>query len=105
MACRGSRWRSSSAAPGTALNLGWRQRAAAAAALVAVGALALRRPRAAAAGLGAMILPNMSFYVLLGRRGGMRLALAGVPLHLVHHLTAALSIPAGVALWARSGRR
>jgi hypothetical protein len=90
---------------GTALNLGWRQRVAAAAALVAVCALALRRPRAAAAGLGAMILPNMSFYVLLGRRGGMRLALAGVPLHLVHHVTAALSIPAGVALWARDGRR
>ena len=90
---------------GTALNLGWRQRAAAMGALVAVGALALRRPRATAAGLGAMILPNMSFYVLLGRRGGMRLALAGVPLHLVHHLTAALSIPAGIALWARRGRR
>ena len=89
---------------GTALNLGWRQRAAAASALAAVGALALRRPRAAAAGLGAMILSNMSFYVLLGRRGGMRLALAGVPLHLLHHLTAALSVPAGVALWARRGR-
>jgi GT2 family glycosyltransferase len=90
---------------GTALNLGWRQRAAAVSALAAAAALALRRPRIAAAGLGAMILPNMSFYVLLGRRGGMRLALAGVPLHLVHHLTAALSIPAGFAVWARRGRR
>ena len=89
---------------GSALNLGWRHRAAAAAALLTVGALALRRPRTAAAGLGAMILPNMSFYVLLGRRGGMRLALAGVPLHLLHHLTAALSVPAGVALWARRRR-
>lgn len=27
--------------------------------------------------------------------------LAGVPLHLVHHLTAAASVPAGLLLWAR----
>jgi hypothetical protein len=47
----------------------------------------------------------MSFYVLLARRGGIRLALLGVPLHLVHHLTAALSVPAGFVLWARSAGR
>jgi len=88
---------------GTALNLGWRHRAAAAAALGAVGALALGRPRAAAAAVLAMILPNMSFYALLRRQGGARLALAGVPLHLLHHLTAALSVPAGVALWVARG--
>ena len=89
---------------GTALNLSWRHRAATAAALLTAGALALRRPRVAAAGLSAMIAANMSFYLLLGRRGGPRLALAGVPLHLLHYLTAALSVPAGVALWAREGR-
>jgi hypothetical protein len=45
-----------------------------------------------------MICSDMSFYVLLGRQGGTRLALARVPLH---HLTAALSVPVGVAAWAR----
>ena len=89
---------------GTALNLSWRHRAAACAALLAVVALALRRPRLSAAALIGMIATDMSLYVLLGRRGGLRLALAGVPLHLLHHLTAALSVPAGVALWARAGR-
>jgi hypothetical protein len=46
----------------------------------------------------------MSFYVLLGRRGGPRLALAGVPRHLLRHLTAALSVSPGVALSAGQGR-
>jgi hypothetical protein len=90
---------------GTALNLSWRQRAAAAAAVATVAGLALGRPRVAAAALLAMISANMSFYALLGRRGGTRLALAGVPLHLLHHLTAALSVPVGVAAWARGARR
>jgi len=85
---------------GTALNVSLRQRVAAASALATVAALALRRPRVAAAGLLAMISSNMSFYVLLGRQGGTRLALAGVPLHLLHHLTAALSVPVGVVAWA-----
>jgi hypothetical protein len=49
-----------------------------------------------------MIAPNARFYALLARRGGPRLALAGVPLHLLHHLTAAASVPAGVLLWARA---
>jgi hypothetical protein len=90
---------------GTALNLSWRHRAAAAAALAAAGALALGRPRAAAAAVLAMICSNMSFYVLLGRQGGTRLALAGVPLHLLHHLTAALSLPLGATAWAGAVRR
>ncbi len=90
---------------GTALNLGLRHRVAAAAALVAVAGFALRRPRIGAAGAVAMIAPNMGFYALLARRGGIRLALLGVPLHAVHHLSAVLSVPAGFALWARSERR
>jgi GT2 family glycosyltransferase len=88
-------------AAGTALNLSWRHRAAAVSALAAVGALALGRPRAAAAAVLAMICSNMSFYALLRRQGGTRLALAGVPLHLLHHLVAVLSVPLGVAAWAR----
>ncbi len=90
---------------GSSLNLSWRHRAATVAALAMVAALVLRRPGVAAAALIAMIAANMSFYVLLGRRGGLRLALAGVPLHLLHHLTAALSVPAGAALHARGRLR
>ena len=52
-----------------------------------------------------MIAPNARFYARLLRLGGPRLALSGVPLHLVHHLTAAASVPAGVVLWARGARR
>jgi hypothetical protein len=55
----------------------------------------------AAGALAAMVVPNARFYALLARCGGARLALAGVPLHLLHHLTAAASVPAGVLLWAR----
>jgi hypothetical protein len=51
-----------------------------------------------------MMAANMSFHLLLARRGGPRLALAGVPLDLLHHLAAALSVPPGIALWARGGR-
>lgn len=48
---------------------------------------------------------NMSFHVLLGRRGGLRLALVGAPLHLLRHVTAPLSTPAGAALDARARPR
>jgi hypothetical protein len=69
---------------------------------VAAAAALARRGRIAAVALAAMIAPNARFYALLARRGGPRLALAGVPLHLLHHLTAAASVPAGVLLWARA---
>jgi hypothetical protein len=92
------------AAAGT-LNLTWRQRAAAAAAVLATGAAAARRPRLAGVALLAMAAPNTGFYLLLRRCGGLRLALAGVLLHLLHHLTAVASVPAGLALWARGRRR
>ncbi len=52
-----------------------------------------------------MIVPNARFYALLARLGGIRLAAVGVPLHLVHHLAAAASVPAGVVLWARHRKR
>jgi GT2 family glycosyltransferase len=90
---------------GDSLNLAWRHRAAAAAAVLATGAAVARRPGFAIVALGAMAGVNTSFYLLLWRCGGLRLALAGVPLHLVHHLTAVASVPAGVALWVRGGRR
>jgi hypothetical protein len=90
---------------GAALNLSWRQRLAAGSAVLAAAAAVTGHRRAAIAALGAMIVPNARFYALLARLGGIRLALIGVPLHLVHHLAAAASVPAGVLLWARGGRR
>ncbi len=86
------------------LNLSWRHRIAALAAVAATGAALARRPRVAALALAAMVAPNARFYVLLHRRGGLRLALAGLPLHLLHHLTAVASVPAGAVLWARRWR-
>ena len=91
-------------AGGGALNLAWRQRLAAAAAVLATAAALSGRGRLAVAALSAMLVPNAGFYVLLARLGGPRLALGGVPLHLVHHLTAVASVPAGVVLWARRPR-
>lgn len=84
---------------GGSLNLAWRHRIAAAAAVLAASAVATRHARAAALALVVMTVPNLRFYALLLRQGGARLALAGVPLHLVHHLTAAASVPAGWLLW------
>ncbi len=91
-------------AGGGALNLAWGQRLAAGAAVVATAAALSGRGRVAVAALGVMLVPNARFYALLARRGGPRLALSGVPLHLVHHLTAAASVPAGFALWFRRTR-
>ncbi len=90
---------------GGALNLSWRQRLAAGSAVVALAAALSGRGRLAATALAAMIAANAGFYARLLRLGGLRLALSGVPLHLVHHLTAAASVPAGVVLWARGARR
>jgi hypothetical protein len=108
LAARGAPWVALQLERGTAagsLNLAWRHRAAAAAAVLAIGAAAARRPRVAGLALLAMAAPNARFYLLLRRCGGLRLALAGVPLHLVHHLTAVASVPAGLALWAGGRRR
>jgi GT2 family glycosyltransferase len=83
-----------------ALNLSWRHRLAAGAAVVAAAGAVTGRGRVTVFALAAMVAPNARFYALLARRGGPRLAVAGVPLALLHHLTAAVSVPAGLLLWA-----
>lgn len=109
LAARGAPWVALAlergGAGGAALNLSWRHRLAAGAAVLSAAAALTGRGRVAAVALAAMIAPNARFYALLARLGGPRLALAGVPLHLLHHLTAAASIPAGVLLWALCARR
>jgi len=83
----------------TALNLGWRHRVSAGACVVLVAALATRSLRAATVSVATLLLLNGSFYLLLKRRRGWSLAIAGVPLHVVHHLVSAAALPAGVALY------
>jgi len=86
-----------------ALNLGWRHRASAAASLLTVAALLRGRLRTAVLGIAALVALNRSFYALLARRRGRAEAAAGVGLHALHHLVAALSVP--VALVERLRRR
>jgi glycosyltransferase involved in cell wall biosynthesis len=88
----------------TALNLGWRHRLSALSCLAAAGLLAERRPRAALAGLAFFTALNASFYRFLLRRGGVKLAAAGIPLHLLHHLAGAAALPVGLVMFLRSDR-
>lgn len=88
-----------------ALNLGARHRASAVAAVLLALAAALRQPRIAIAALGAMAGLNRDFYALLARRGGIRLLVAGIGLHVVHLLTAVASVPVAVGLHLRERRR
>ncbi len=88
------------------LNLGWRHRLSAASSVVIAVALVLRRPRAALVALLGTALLNRGLYVLLARRGGPKLLMAGVGLHQLHHLTAVASVPVALLLHAlERGRR
>jgi len=81
-----------------ALNLGPRHRASAAATLAIVLATLARRPRLASASLFAVLALNRDLYALLARRGGPRLLVGGIGLHLVHQLTAIASVPIAFVL-------
>ena len=101
---RGSPWVKlllSSDPAATTLNLGWRHRASAAASGAVVLALVLRRPRPAAVATICLIALNQDFYLLLLAKRGWRQAAAGIPLHLLHHITGIASVPVGVALYVR----
>jgi Glycosyl transferase family 2 len=89
----------------TALNLGWRHRLSALASVA--GALAaVRRDVRGVIGAGAALVAlNRSFYALLLRRGGARLALGGVVLHALHHLVSVVAVPVGVAVYLRDRLR
>lgn len=82
---------------GSELNLSLRQRTAALAAVALALAAGGRRPRAALGAALVMVLANLRFYLLLLRVGGLALAAVSVPLHAIHLLTAAASVPAGAA--------
>lgn len=90
---------------GTALNLGWRYRASGLATVTLLLATLARRPRLALASFLAGLALNRDLYALLARRGGAPLLLAGVPLHLLHQLTAAAALGAGVLAHAMDAGR
>jgi glycosyltransferase involved in cell wall biosynthesis len=77
------------------LNLSWRHKVSAASSLAILFSLARRRPRTASAFLGMQCLINRRFYRLLASRG-KRYLFGGVPLHIVHHITSAVSLGLGV---------
>jgi GT2 family glycosyltransferase len=78
------------------LNLSWANRLSALASVAAALAVLRRRPVLAGAAIGALVALNARFYALLRRVGGAPLVLAGIPLHVLHHLVSALSVAVGV---------
>ena len=89
----------------TALNLGWRHRLSALAAITFTIGLVLLLPIVAAAALTVLVGLNWRFYLLLLRRRGPLETLAGVMLHVLHHLASVVSIPIGIAFHLRDRRR
>ncbi|MEJ7787506.1 MAG: hypothetical protein WKF96_22100, partial [Solirubrobacteraceae bacterium] len=82
----------------TALNLGWRHRLSALLSVYLAWALARRRGVRATATLAGFLGLNHRFHLLLWRRGRRRTAVLGLPLHVVHHLTAVAAVASGCAL-------
>jgi hypothetical protein len=76
------------------LNLAWRHRVSAVSSLLVLGSLAARRPRAAAAWLMVVYAINERFYRLLARRG-RRHWIAGIGLHLMHHVVSVVALVLG----------
>lgn len=100
---RGIPWISLLARKGTdsrALNLGLCHRLSAGCSALAIIGLVARRRRAAVVGVGGLLSLNRSFYRLLLMRCGVRGALLGVGLHVLHQLAALLAVPAGIAVFA-----
>ena len=81
----------------TGLNLGWRHRLSAAASIALVASLAAQKRRTAATALVSLGLLNREFYALLWRKRGPAQAVAGVGLHVLHHLTGACAVPVGLS--------
>ncbi len=92
-------------AASSALNLGWPHRASAFACVLALGGVVTRRPVVAAASSFTFLALNRRLYALLLRRQGVRRAVFGVGLHVVHVLTAAAAVPAGIAAYLLERRR
>jgi glycosyltransferase involved in cell wall biosynthesis len=75
------------------LNLTWRHRLGTGTSVVLVAGLARRNLRLVLAALAVLAIVDGDFYALLLRRGGLRMAAAGLPLHVLHRLTAVTAVP------------
>lgn len=78
------------------LNLGWSYRLSAAASLLLLVAVRRRKLALAAGAVVSLLALNRRLYTLLFRRYGAVQAALGVPLHVLHHLTAVVSVPFGL---------
>lgn len=88
--------------PRSELNLAAGGRLALACTLLAATALLAGRPRSAAVALAGLAAAEAPLLALLRQRGGARLALAGLPLLLLHHLSALAGAGVGLAGHLRS---
>lgn len=89
----------------SALNLGWRHRLSTAASALLVVGLLRRSSRLAGTMLPLLMVLDGPFYRLLFRRRGLRLVVAGVPLHLVHRLTSVAAVPVALGGHLRARKR
>jgi Glycosyl transferase family 2 len=90
------------------LNLTWRHRVGTGASVLLVAGLARRNLRATSTALAILAVVDGDFYALLLRRGGLRMAAAALPLHVLHRLTAVAAVPialTGHLLEGRTRRR
>lgn len=90
----------------TALNLGWRHRLSALLSIYLTWALARGRVRRASVALSGFAGLNHRFHLLLWSRSRRLTAVLGLPLHVLHHLTAVAAVASGCALeLVERGRR
>jgi hypothetical protein len=80
------------------LNLGWQHRLSAVASILATLAVIRRRPALLAGALVSLVGLNRSLYALVLRRRGPGGAVAGLGVHVLHHLAASASVAAGIAV-------
>jgi len=85
----------------SALNLGRRHRLSALASVGVLAGLLARRWAAAGCAIGAVLVLNRSFYALLWRRGGPWLAVSGIGLHILHHLTGTVALSIAIVVCAK----
>ena len=78
------------------LNLGWRHRLSALACVALLAAVPLWNAWVALGGLALLVALNFPFYRLLARRQGLPRAVAGVALHVLHHVVSVTAVPLGV---------
>ena len=78
------------------LNLGWRHRLSALASVALLVAVPLRNAWIALGALALLVALNFPFYRLLVRRQGLPRAVAGVALHILHHLVSVTAVILGV---------